>query len=161
LQPIVEEDYDQGTKSPLFYYLDMIAKEKVAEIILSELKVRNIILVDLAVNNQNKIKVITRIIEAAFDREIEDYELEVGSAGVGQPFRMKEQYDFNKGRTLSILDNNGRKHTGRLLEVELEGIILEEDKEEKINGKKKVTGVINNTYTWAQIKIAKVQVSFK
>lgn len=30
---------------------------------------------------------LSRFIESAMDRDVEDYELEVGSAGIGQPFR--------------------------------------------------------------------------
>ena len=31
---------------------------------------------------------LSRFIESALDRDVEDYELEVGSAGIGQPFKV-------------------------------------------------------------------------
>ena len=35
---------------------------------------------------------LSRFIESALDRDVEDYELEVGSAGIGQPFKVLQQY---------------------------------------------------------------------
>jgi ribosome maturation factor RimP len=166
----------RGQKSPLFYYPHMIAKEKVQEVIAPEVEKRGLLLVDLTVNNRNKITVVldaargvsiddcaafTGLIEGAFDREVEDFELEVASAGVGQPLKMKEQYSFNVGRTISLLDGAGAKHTGTLTGVEPDGILLEETLTERVKGKKKATGLQSVKYTWEQIKLAKVQVSFK
>ena len=34
---------------------------------------------------------LSRFIEASLDRDVEDYELEVGSAGIGQPFKVLQQ----------------------------------------------------------------------
>ena len=35
---------------------------------------------------------LSRYIESRLNREDEDYELEVGSAGIGQPFKVLQQY---------------------------------------------------------------------
>ena len=35
---------------------------------------------------------LSRFIESKLDREAEDFELEVGSAGLGQPFKVLQQY---------------------------------------------------------------------
>lgn len=60
---------------------------------------------------------ITRQIEAVFDRDAEDYELEVGSAGLTAPFKVKGQYDKNIGNQLEVLTRDGRKLYGELKEV--------------------------------------------
>lgn len=60
---------------------------------------------------------ITRKIEAAFDRDAEDYELEVGSAGITSDFKVRGQYVKNLGNELEILTRDGRKLHGTLVEV--------------------------------------------
>ena len=52
---------------------------------------------------------ISRSIEANFDRDIEDYELEVSSAGLTQPFKVFQQYQKNIGKNVEILFKNGQK----------------------------------------------------
>ena len=54
------------------------------------------------------------IIESHFDRDVEDYELEVGSAGLTSPLRVKAQYDKNVGNPVEVLTNDGRKLKGTL-----------------------------------------------
>ena len=58
---------------------------------------------------------LTRAIEARFDRDVEDYELEVGSAGLTAPFKVRGQYEKNVGRDVVILTTDGRKLHGRLV----------------------------------------------
>lgn len=60
---------------------------------------------------------ITRRIEEIFDRDVEDYELEVGSAGLTAPFTVKAQYDKNIGNPVEVLTRDGRKLHGTLTEV--------------------------------------------
>lgn len=57
------------------------------------------------------------VIEAHFDRDVEDYELEVGSAGLTSPLRVKAQYDKNVGNPVEVLTADGRKLKGELREV--------------------------------------------
>ena len=64
---------------------------------------------------------ITRKIEAVFDRDVEDYELEVGSAGLTAPFRVRGQYLKNIGNEVEILTADGRKLRGTLKEVAEDG----------------------------------------
>ena len=60
---------------------------------------------------------ITRKIEEVFDREVEDYELEVGSAGLTAPFKVRGQYLKNIGNEIEILTRDGRKLRGVLKSV--------------------------------------------
>lgn len=61
--------------------------------------------------------VLTRQIEEHFDRDVEDYELEVGSAGLTAPFTVAAQYNMNVGNDVEVLTADGRKLHGTLQEV--------------------------------------------
>lgn len=61
---------------------------------------------------------LTRAIEAAFDRDVEDYELEVGSAGITSPLKIRAQYAKNVGNEMEVLTRDGRKLHGVLAAVE-------------------------------------------
>ena len=60
---------------------------------------------------------ITRRIEEVFDRDTEDYSLEVGSAGLTAPFKVRGQYLKNIGNEVEILTRDGRKLRGTLVDV--------------------------------------------
>lgn len=60
---------------------------------------------------------ITHHIEDAFDRDVEDYELEVGSAGITAPMKVKAQYVKNIGNPVEVLTRDGRKLHGTLTAV--------------------------------------------
>ncbi|MDE6207278.1 MAG: ribosome assembly cofactor RimP [Muribaculaceae bacterium] len=60
---------------------------------------------------------ITRGIEEAFDREVEDYSLEVGSAGITSPLKVRAQFVKNIGGEMEVLTKDGRKLRGTLVEV--------------------------------------------
>ncbi len=60
---------------------------------------------------------ITRAIEAALDRDIEDYDLEVGSAGLTSPFKVHRQYLKNIGREVEVFATGNRRLRGRLTEA--------------------------------------------
>ena len=60
---------------------------------------------------------VTRKIEEVFDREVEDYELEVGSAGLTAPFKVRGQYLKNIGNEIEVLTRDGRKLRGVLKSV--------------------------------------------
>ena len=60
---------------------------------------------------------VTRKIEAVFDRDVEDYQLEVGSSGITSDFKVRAQYDKNLGNDVEVLTRDGRKLYGVLTEV--------------------------------------------
>lgn len=64
---------------------------------------------------------ITRKIEEVFDRDVEDYELEVGSAGLTSPFKVKGQYEKNIGNRIEVLTRDGQKLRGELTAVSPDG----------------------------------------
>ena len=65
----------------------------------------------------NECAAITRKIEEKFDRDTEDYELEVGSAGITSDFKIRAQYTKNIGNDVEVLTRDGRKLHGVLTAV--------------------------------------------
>ena len=48
---------------------------------------------------------LSRYIEDHLSRDEEDYELEVGSAGLGQPFKVPQQYINFIGKEVEVMDS--------------------------------------------------------
>jgi len=110
----------------------MIDKTSLRDFIESRLEGTDLYLVDLTVSATNEIVVeidsdssvdidrcvkLSREIEQNFDRDDEDYELEVGSAGLTSPFKVPGQYYKNVGNPVEVLTLDGRKIKGTLSEV--------------------------------------------
>ncbi|PTN07324.1 ribosome assembly cofactor RimP [Mangrovibacterium marinum] len=80
---------------------------------------------------------ISRQIEGNLDREEEDFELQVSSAGLGLPFKVFRQYVKNTGREIEVVLKDGQKLEGILKSVQETSFELETSKKEKVEGKKK------------------------
>jgi len=65
---------------------------------------------------------ITRHIESAYDRETEDYDLMVSSAGIDQPYRLLRQYIKNIGREVEVSLKDKSVFTGKLMAADENGI---------------------------------------
>lgn len=130
----------------------MIDKNELKAFIEGQLKDSEYFLTDLKVTPANEITVeidsltpgdieecvsLTRAIEAAFDRDKEDYELEVGTAGLTSPLKVRRQYDKYVGQDLEVLTTDGRKLHGLLRSVSDEGIVLSQQQKVKKEGQKK------------------------
>lgn len=132
----------------------MIDKQLLTQTVESAIAETDIFLVDIQINQGNVIVVeidsqhgididtcanITRKIESVFDRDIEDYELEVGSAGLTAPFKVRGQYLKNIGNEIEILTCDGRKLHGVLTVVGDDDFTVEIEKKEKAPGAKRPT----------------------
>ena len=96
------------------------------------------------------------------DREEEDYELEVGSAGIGQPFKVLKQYLIHIGKEVEVLTRDGKKLEGVLKDANEENITLTVLKKVKPEGAKRPKLVEEDiTYTYNDIKYTKYLISFK
>jgi len=60
---------------------------------------------------------LSKFIEDHLNRDEEDYELEVGSAGLGQPFKVPQQYINHVGDDVEVLSPEGKKVKGVLKSV--------------------------------------------
>lgn len=105
---------------------------------------------------------LSRYIEAHLDREEEDFELEVGSAGITSPFKVLRQYIKNIGKEVEVQLKNGTKWKGLLKSADEHGIVLTVEKQVKPEGKKrKVTIQEDLSYTFDEIKYTKYIIRFK
>jgi len=86
----------------------------------------------------------------------EAYTLEVSSPGLDYPLTEKRQYLKNIGRTLKVFLLSGEELSGKLKEVEEQGIKLVVTKKEK--GKKSVEE--EHSFSFNELKKSIVQVSF-
>lgn len=133
----------------------MINKVTVQKAVEEWLEGKEYFLVDIAISADDRIVVeidhadgvwiedcadLSRYIESQVSREEEDYELEVGSAGLGQPFRVHRQYEIHVGKPVETQVKNGKRYHGTLLSVDQEGFeigviqkVQEEGKKRPVN----------------------------
>lgn len=155
----------------------MVSAVQVKQIVDPVLERENLFLVDITVTSNNKIVVtvdsekgvaidscvvITRAIEASLDREKEDFELEVTSAGLGQPLKNPRQYGKYIDKDFEVLLSNGQKLQGILRSADENGIQMEYSKKVDVEGKKKkqvVTELIELTFD--SIKQARAIIKFR
>ena len=57
---------------------------------------------------------LSRFLQEKLGDELGDYELEVGSAGLGQPFKVEQQYKNHIGDEVEVLQLDGQKLKGVL-----------------------------------------------
>jgi ribosome maturation factor RimP len=157
----------------------MIDKKKVLKFIderIQELDA-NLYVVDLTISASNVIHVsidkisgrvsieecmsISRNVEHNLDREKEDFELNVSSAGLDRPLIHWNQYKKHQGKRVKIVTTEGKKIEGQLVQVEQDFIRLENEKIVKIEGtKKKETLTEEFVLPFNQIKETKIVISF-
>lgn len=105
-----------------------------------------------------------RMEELLPDRDVEDYELEVGSAGLTSPLKVRQQYVKNIGNELEVLTKDGRKLTGVLDAVadDFSTFTLAVSKKVKLEGKKRPEIVVEpETIAVANTKTVKYLINFK
>ncbi len=130
----------------------MINKATVQQAVEEWLQGKDYFLVDINISADDRIVVeidhadgvwiedcadLSRFIEERVSREEEDYELEVGSAGLGQPFKILRQYEIHVGKEVETLAKDGKKYRGTLLSVDPEGFELGVMQKVKEEGKKR------------------------
>jgi ribosome maturation factor RimP len=110
----------------------------------------------------NECMSVSRNIEHNLDRESEDFELHVSSAGLDKPLRVLPQYIKNIGREVKVVTNDGKKQEGLLVAASEKELTLETSRKEKIEGKKKKELIVEqHVFPMNQIKETKIVISFK
>ena len=105
---------------------------------------------------------LSRFLQEKLGDELGEYELEVGSAGLGQPFKVAQQYQNHIGDTLEVLGADGKKVQGVLKSVEGRDFTLTIREKQKQEGKKRPVLVdVDKTYSMDHIKYAKYLLAFK
>ena len=105
---------------------------------------------------------LSKFIEAGLDREQEDFELEVGSAGIGQPFKVLRQYEIHLGEQVEVLTREGKKFVGELSNVTPEEFTVTVTQKVKKEGQKRpVMEEVDYTFKYADVKYTKYVIDFK
>lgn len=105
---------------------------------------------------------LSRYIESRLDRDKEDYELEVGSAGITSPFKVLKQYQKNIGNEVEVLTCDGRKLSGVLKAADENGFTIGVTKKVKLENAKRKTEVEEDyTFGYNEVKYTKYLIRFK
>lgn len=105
---------------------------------------------------------LSKFIEAGLDREQEDFELEVGSAGIGQPFKVLRQYEIHLGEQVEVLTREGKKFVGELSNVTPEEFTVTVTQKVKKEGQKRpVMEEVDYTFKYVDVKHTKYVIDFK
>lgn len=155
----------------------MINKDTVRSIVEEWLDGKEYFLVDIEISPDDRIVVeidhadgvwiedcveLSRFIEDHLSRDEEDYELEVGSAGLGQPFKVAQQYHCFVGKDVEVLDADGKKYKGVLKAVEGNDFTVTVQEKLKVEGKKRPQ-LVETDYTFQmdKVKYTKYLINFK
>lgn len=155
----------------------MIDKSVVKELVEDWLQDKDYFLVDVEVSKDDKIVVeidhadgvwiedcveLSRYIEDRLNRDDEDYELEVGSAGLGQPFKVLQQYVNFIGKEVEVLNGDGLKYRGVLKSVDGNDFVVTVDEKVKVEGKKHPQlQPVDHTFQMDKVKYTKYLINFK
>ena len=154
----------------------MIDKNVVKKLVEEWLQDKEYVLVSIEISPDDRIVVeidhadgvwiedcvaLSKYIEDHLNRDEEDYELEVGSAGLGQPFKVPQQYINFIGKEVEVLDADGKKVKGILKAVEGNDFTVGVEEKVKVEGKKRpVKQEVDHVYQMDKVKYTKYIISF-
>lgn len=105
---------------------------------------------------------LSKAVEAMLDRDEQDFELTVMSAGVGQPLKLLRQYRKLIGKDVEVVAVNGMKYIAELVDADEEGIVIRYREKVAVEGKKrKETVVREQRIPFVDIKTTKEYLDFK
>ena len=107
---------------------------------------------------------LSRFLQERLGEELGEYELEVGSAGIGQPFKVVQRYINHIGKEVEVLAADGKKYQGVLQSVADDGLsfVVVVKEKQKIEGKKRPVLVdVEKTFNTNEVKYAKYLLAFK
>ena len=151
----------------------MLTEKQIKKLIAEHFKGSEFFLVELVIKPVNKVSVfidgdhrvnieickqLSRFLEENFDRESEDFELTVSSAGADRPLKLPRQFKKNIGNDLEVVTKEGVKITGTVLNADEEGVEIEQLPAKK-SGKLQEKIVVSLKF--GDIKSAKEVISFK
>lgn len=155
----------------------MIDRQQVIDLTNEWLANKEYFLVDVAISKDDKITVeidhadgvwiedcadLSRHIEQGLSRETDDYELEVGSAGLGQPFKVLQQYINHTGLEVEVLTKEGKKLKGILKSACEQEFVLTTSKKVKVEGAKRPKLVEEDLhFAYDSVKYTKYIINFK
>ncbi len=166
----------------------MIPVDKIKKIVDNKIAEGTNFIVDISVKSGNRITILldnddgisisdcvamSRHVEFSLDRESEDFELNVMSPGLTEPFKTLRQYQKHLQKQVEVVTKENKKICGKLISLTNEGIELEtkikparpsnndhSDGERTENKKAKQLIINNINLNFNQIKETKVVISF-
>ena len=161
----------------MFNRKDMIEKNEVKTIVEEWLAGNDYFLVDVMFTPDDRIVVeidhadgvwiedcaaLSRYLQEKLGDDLGNYELEVGSAGIGQPFKVAQQYSNHIDKNVEVLTAEGVKVQGVLTAVDGDNFIVVVKEKQKLEGKKRPVMVdVEKSYNMNNIKYTKYLLSFK
>ncbi len=143
----------------------MISEQLIKDLTTQHLEGTDRFAVSVAVRSDNRIRIfidsdshvliehcieLSKFIEGQLDREVEDFELNVSSSGLDQPYKLSRQYIKNIGREVSVLQKDNSKIEGTLIAADELGFSVKE-----ITNVKKVITENTHTFLYSDIKETK------
>lgn len=155
----------------------MITAQDIHTIVDAKISADGCFIVELTVDADNNIRLVvdkreslpvsycvelTELIGQHLDRDVEDYALEVSTAGIGCELKVVGQYEKNIGNEVEVTLPDGAWLRGVLTSCDAEGFEIERQVKEPVEGsKKKITVVKRHTYKYNEVKQVKDIISFK
>jgi ribosome maturation factor RimP len=119
----------------------MISEQHIKDLTLAFLEGTDRFVVSVSVKADNRIRIfidsdsrvliehcieLSKHIESQLNRDAEDFELNVSSAGLDQPYKLSRQYIKNIGREVSVTLKDNSKVTGTLTAADEESFSVNE-----------------------------------
>ena len=155
----------------------MIDKNVVKQLVEQWLQDKDYFLVGIEVSNDDRVVVeidhsegvwiedcvaLSKFIEDHMSKDEIDYELEVGSAGLGQPFKVPQQYQNFIGKEVEVLGKDGKKVKGILKSVDGNDFVVAVNEKVQVEGKKRPVKMdVDHAYKMDEVKYTKYIISFK
>jgi ribosome maturation factor RimP len=143
----------------------MISEQLIKDLTNTHLEGTDRFAVSIAVRSDNRIRIfidsdthvliehcieLSKFIESQLDRDIEDFELNVSSSGLDQPYKLSRQYLKNIGREVAVLLKDNNKISGTLIAADNDSFSLKE-----VTKAKKIITETIHTFLYSDIKETK------
>lgn len=90
-----------------------------------------------------------------------DYELEVGSVSLTDPFKTKMQYEKNLGHDVEVLAADGKKYRGQLVSVDEDTFSVDVEEKVQEEGKKRpVKKMVTHVWKYNEVKYTMYDIKF-
>ena len=151
----------------------MIEIQKIRTVAEKNLIDSELFIVDIKCSASNEVEILidsdvsvsielSRQIDAEFDREVEDFELTVASAGIGQPLKVFRQYKKLIGKSVEIVFKSGIKIVAELKAASEGSITVVFTEKVAVEGKKRKQEVEKEAeYKLEDIKSTIEYINFK
>ena len=143
----------------------MISEQLIKDLTAQHLEGTDRFIVSVAVRPDNRIRIfidsdthvliehcieLSKFIESHLDRNVEDFELNVSSSGLDQPYKLSRQYIKNIGREVSVLLKDSNKIEGTLIAADEQTFSVKQTSKVK-----KVITETTHNFLYSEIKETK------